>query len=252
MPGTKKGWSAGTSSTVVRSLLHRLEQQQVAGDMLADQVEREQRVAQVVEHAHEDHEVEPLAERADVIDRELGELDVVEAERLGREPRLREIAVVAVDAEHPRRAAPLHLDRVEARVAADVEHGLAGEVRRHGIGEATELGARIVAEEMVGRGLDAAQIDIVEPGSQRLDPFPQRILADAIRVVVSDFVQQDPPFAFGGHDRFANERKPPPFLQLPCSINKAAKGSGSVCAAWRATCREWNLGASSRHCIIDE
>ena len=41
------------------------------GDMLADEVEREQRMAQMVEHAHEDHEVELLAERADVVDVEL-------------------------------------------------------------------------------------------------------------------------------------------------------------------------------------
>jgi hypothetical protein len=44
--------------------------------VLVDQVERQQRVAQVVEHAHEEHEVEALAERADVVDRELAELDV--------------------------------------------------------------------------------------------------------------------------------------------------------------------------------
>jgi hypothetical protein len=43
---------------VARSALHRLEDQHVAGDMLVDEVEREQRVAQVVEHAHEDHDVE--------------------------------------------------------------------------------------------------------------------------------------------------------------------------------------------------
>ncbi len=36
--------------------------------MLADQVEREQRMAQMVEHAHEEHDVEALAERADVVD----------------------------------------------------------------------------------------------------------------------------------------------------------------------------------------
>ena len=30
--------------------------------MLVDEVEREQRVAQVIEHAHEEHDVEALAE----------------------------------------------------------------------------------------------------------------------------------------------------------------------------------------------
>ena len=78
----------------------------------------------MVEHAHEQHDVEPLAQRADVVDRQLPELDLGSAD-LGGEPRLRQIVVVEVDAEHALGAAPLHLDRVEAGVAADVEHGLA-------------------------------------------------------------------------------------------------------------------------------
>ena len=136
--------------------------------MLADQVEREQRVAQVVEHAHEEHEVEPLAQRADVVDRELAELDL-EPSHLGGEARLGEVALVAVDAEHARGAAPLHLDGVEAGVAADVEHGLAGQVGRDRVGEAPPLHRRVVAEEMVGRGPTPSQVDVVEPGPERLD-----------------------------------------------------------------------------------
>ena len=93
--------------------------------MLVDQVERQQRMAQVVEHAHEQHEVELLAERADVVDREVAEFDV-EAVDLGGEARLRQIVLVEVDAEHALGAAPLHLHRVEAGVAADIEHRLAG------------------------------------------------------------------------------------------------------------------------------
>ena len=46
-------------------------------------------------------------------------------QHLGGEARLREVVVVEVDAEHALGAAPLHLDGVEAGVAADVEHGLA-------------------------------------------------------------------------------------------------------------------------------
>ena len=95
--------------------------------MVVDEVEREQRVAQVIKHAHEEHDVEALAQRADVVDRELAELDVEPAD-LGGKARLRQVVVVEVDAEHPLGPAPLHLDRVEAAVAADIEHGLAGEI----------------------------------------------------------------------------------------------------------------------------
>src|SRR5207253_531382 len=114
---------------------------------LANEVEREQGVAKVVEHPHEDDEVEALAQSADIVDVGLRELDVVMAERLGGEPRLGEVALVAVNAEHARGAAALHLDRIETRVAADVEHALAGDVGQFA-GEPAELGARIIAKEM--------------------------------------------------------------------------------------------------------
>ena len=42
------------------------------------------------------------------------------------EPRLREVAVVPVDADDALGAAALHLEGVEAGVAADVEHRRAG------------------------------------------------------------------------------------------------------------------------------
>src|SRR4051812_47139962 len=108
-----------------RAPLHGLEEQHVPCDMLADEVEGEERVAQMIEHAHEDHEVEGLADRTDVIDVELGELDyIVVAEHLGGEPGLIEIALVAVDAEHAARSAAFHFDRIEAGIAANVENGL--------------------------------------------------------------------------------------------------------------------------------
>src|SRR5437764_13160011 len=129
--------------------------------MLADEVEREQRVPQMVEDAHEDHEVEALAQRGDVVDIELGEFDVVEIEHFAREPRLGEIALVAVDTEHPAGAAALHLDRVEAGVATDVEHAFPAEVLRQLRSEAAEFRARIIAEEMVGRGPGPTEVDVV-------------------------------------------------------------------------------------------
>ncbi len=130
--------------------------------MLVQQVEREQRMAQVVEHAQEQHDVEALAERGNVVDGELAELDLGAAD-LGGEARLGEVAFVGVDSHHAVRAAPLHLDRVEAGVAADIEHGLAAQVRRERVGEVTPLDGGVVAQEMVGRGLNPAQVEVVEP-----------------------------------------------------------------------------------------
>ena len=74
--------------------------------MLVDQVEREKRMPQVIEHAHEEHDVEALAETRDIVDRQLPELDVQRLD-LGGEARLRQIVVVGIDADAPapRRAA---------------------------------------------------------------------------------------------------------------------------------------------------
>src|SRR5205823_8424127 len=101
---------------------------------------------------------------------DFGELDVVViTEDFAREPRLTEIPFVAVDPEHAVGPAALHLDRVEAGVAADVEHAFAAEVPGQLRREAAELGAGIIAEEMVGRGPRAAEIDVVKPGAERDD-----------------------------------------------------------------------------------
>ena len=163
---------------MLRSALHRLEQQQVVRDMLADKVECEQRMPQMVQHAHEDHEVEPLPDRAHIVDVELGELDIVIAERFAREPGLREIALVAVDAEHARRAAALHLDRIEAGVAADVEHALARKILRQMRREAAEFRAWIIAEEMVGRGPHAAEVRCCGTTGRALRSAPQDRFAE--------------------------------------------------------------------------
>src|SRR5205085_2311210 len=66
-------------------------------------------------------------------------------------------------------AALFHLDRIEAGIASDVEHRLAGEVGRHGVGEALPLDVRVVAEEVIGRGLHAGEVDVVKPAAEGTD-----------------------------------------------------------------------------------
>ena len=70
--------------------------------------------------------------------RQLPQLDV-DARDLGREPRLGQVALVAVDADDAVGAAALHLDRVKAGVAADVEHRLPAQVLRDGVREPLPL-----------------------------------------------------------------------------------------------------------------
>src|ERR1043165_5759005 len=124
--------------------------------MLADEIERQERVSQMVKDPEEQHEVEAFAERADVIDRELREFDI-EAAHLSREARLLEIALVVIDREHARRAAPFHFQRIEPRVAADIEDAFAREIGWDRIREMPPLHCRIVTEKMVGGGFHPIQ-----------------------------------------------------------------------------------------------
>src|SRR5690606_5726193 len=93
-----------------------------------------------------------------------------------REPRLCEVVRVAVDPEHPVRPAALHRQRIEAAVAADVEHRPPAKVGRQRVAEAAPLDRRIVAEEVIGRRLNAPEIDIVEPRPERLGTAADLVL----------------------------------------------------------------------------
>src|SRR5690606_35541891 len=138
--------------------------------MLANEIERQERMTQVIEHAHEDHDVKALGKRAHVVDGKLAKLDV----HLGdfrRKSGLRQISIVEVEAENALRTPPLHLDRVEAGIAPDVENRLSAEIFRDCILELPPFHMRIVAEKMVRRSGDAVELDIVEPGPELLDPL---------------------------------------------------------------------------------
>src|SRR5690606_24575727 len=86
--------------------LETLKQQPVADHMLIQKIERKQRVAQVVEHAHEDHQIESLRQPPDLVDRHLGKLDI-HAGPVGREFRLAQVAGIAVDSDYPSGVAAL-------------------------------------------------------------------------------------------------------------------------------------------------
>src|SRR5947209_7816176 len=119
--------------------------------MLADKIEGEQRVPQMVEHAHEDDDVETLSEGSDFIYVELRELDLLESQRFARQPGLREVALIAVDAEDAIGTTALHLDRIETGVAPDIQHAPAAKIVRQVRREPAEFCSGIIAEKMVRR-----------------------------------------------------------------------------------------------------
>src|SRR5689334_19848125 len=124
-------------------------------------------MSQVVEHSHEEDEVEFPPEFLQIVDVQLAEFDL-DAVYFGGESSLREVTRVGVDADDVRGSPAFHLLRIEPSVTADVEHGLAGEIGRYGMRKRLPLALRVVAEEVMRSGLDAAQVHVLEPVSEFL------------------------------------------------------------------------------------
>src|SRR5690349_7327169 len=101
---------------------------------------------EVIEHTHEDHDIELLAELCDVVDGELFQLDV-QIENLRRQFRLREVPRIGINADDAIRSALLHLNGVEAAVAPYIENRLPTEVFRNRVGKPPPLELRIVSKE---------------------------------------------------------------------------------------------------------
>ena len=74
--------------------------------ILADAIERQNRVAQMIEHPHEQHDVERAIEAIHLVDRELAKLDRHVLER-GSEGGLGEMAGIGIDADDPAGTAAL-------------------------------------------------------------------------------------------------------------------------------------------------
>src|SRR4051812_29008805 len=115
--------------------------------MLVNEIERQERMAQVVKNAHEEHHIKPLVEASNIEDGELSKLDVMSCHLRGK-ARLSQIHIIKIDPDDPAGAALLHLDGIEASVAADIEHRLAGQILWNCVGEALPFDGGIIAEEM--------------------------------------------------------------------------------------------------------
>ena len=127
-------------------------------------------MAQVIEDAHEEHEVERLVELDEIVDLHAPELEpLAHAELLRRPARLAQVVLIDVDREHVG-AAPHELERIEARVAADVERAPAVQVRRQNAPERAPHRRREVAERVLGRRLrPVRQVQVVEPRPEARD-----------------------------------------------------------------------------------
>src|SRR3954451_9930581 len=143
--------------------------------MLIDQVERQQRVAQMVEHAHEDDEVKAFVEHPNVINRQIPEFDVKAIHFCG-EASLSEIFVASVQPEHPLGAATLHFNSIEAGVAPDVEDRFSFQACRDHIRKVAPFYPRVVAQEMRRRRSHAGTVKVMKARPLRSYPTADLVL----------------------------------------------------------------------------
>src|ERR1700712_1433371 len=100
-------------------------------------------MTQVVKHPHEDDEIERLAQLRDVPHRHAEELDACSLD-IRSKAGLPKVTFIGVNAKDTSGPATLHLQGVEAAIAADVEHALTGQVAWNCIAEASKLHLRVV------------------------------------------------------------------------------------------------------------
>src|SRR5579871_463856 len=152
-----------------------LRHKEVPYHVLVQQIQRQQRMPEVVEDAQKQHQIKLLPERADLVHRHPAELNR-RARNFRDESRLLQISFVGIDAKHARGAAPLHLDRIESRVAADIEHGFPSEIRRDRMRELLPFERRVISQKMMRRGFHAAEIHVLKPLAKLSDAAPDLFL----------------------------------------------------------------------------
>src|SRR5436309_14210119 len=118
--------------------------------MLVNEIEREQRMTQMIKNSKKQNDVESFLEFVNVVHGKFSKLDI-KPKRARREARLSEIAVIEIDTKHAIGAATLHLDAVESAVTTDVEHRFATQIRRNSILKPLPLYAWVIAKKMIGR-----------------------------------------------------------------------------------------------------
>jgi hypothetical protein len=137
---------------------------------LGDDIEAEERVAQVIEHAHEQHEIPLFAGGSEIVHLHVPELDTIAQRELACRPiRLAKEQRLHIDT-GDLRAAPRELEGVEARVAPDVQRTPPCQLRRQIGRDLRPLERRKIAERVVRCRLRSVRkVQVVEPRPERGD-----------------------------------------------------------------------------------
>lgn len=108
----------------------------------------------MIEHAHEQHEIEALPKPCDIIDRHLSEFDI-EPGLIGGKLRLAQIMRIGIDANDPPCLAALHFQCVKSGIAANIEHAAPAEILRQQMAKSLPFEGGVISQRMGWRRLDA-------------------------------------------------------------------------------------------------
>jgi hypothetical protein len=141
----------------------------------------------MIKDPHKQNIVELALNRINIIDGTLGKLDF-QAQHLGGKARLVKVTIIHVNAQNPAGATFLEFDGMEAAIATDVEHRSARKVRRQRGSNVLPLDAGKIAQEVLWRGQNAIQVDVMKPLTHFRDTTCEFLMVVQIRGYVWIYV----------------------------------------------------------------
>ncbi len=156
-----------------------LKHKPISGHVIAEKIQGQQRMPEVVQNSHEEDDIKGSSQLRDVINGHALPGDVYFFD-FRRKPGLRQITGILINPEHRCGAELAALYGVEAGIAADIEHRPAADIRKVGL-QVAPLHPGIVAEKMVRGGADATELHVVKPGAEHLDAAANLLLRHAVR-----------------------------------------------------------------------
>src|SRR5688500_10919649 len=102
--------------------------------MVVEQVQRQQWMAEMIQNAQKDHDVEAFMELWNLINAHSPVFDAQPVHLCG-EAGLFEVSVIGVETKDAACSPALHFHRVETGIASDVQHRLTSQICRNGMRE---------------------------------------------------------------------------------------------------------------------
>lgn len=151
---------------------------------LHGKVEAEERITEVIKHAHEDHVVKLPVDGIKFVDGTPAEFDI-EVQGVGREARLIEIPIINIDPKYVFGPAAFHLDGIEASIAANIENRLACERSRDLAANLLPFDVWKISQKVIRSCVHPVKVQVVKPLPHLLNTMGKFIRIVKVRTVVA-------------------------------------------------------------------